>query len=87
MTKRRLNDTSAIATRSSGVGADHSISTRKIDNGYVVSESSFNPATGEFKRSESFQAEAPKVIPGKVEKDDSAGGGLRDTMNYLSDGE
>lgn len=86
---KKLNNTNAIVERPRNAGENHSISTRKVDNGYVVSESSYNPKTMEYRNSESFQQSPPKIIPGRVDSSPSpdSGGGLRDTMSYLADGE
>lgn len=82
----RLNDTKSLVA-SNGMGVEHSVSTRKIDNGFIVCESTCNPSTGEYRRSERFMRDPPKVVPAKVVR-----GGrepsqtLADTMNYLGRG-
>ena len=88
MTKR-LNDTRALTDQPSRYGEDHSIRTRKIDNGYVVSESSCDPATGEYRSRDQFYKDPPRIIPSRVARGQNPDGGsaLADTMKYLSDGE
>lgn len=87
--KSRLSDTAALTAQPSKYGEDYSVRTRKIDNGYLVSESSCDPATGEYRSRETFEKEAPRIIPARVERGEPAdkGGSLADTMKYLSDGE
>lgn len=75
----RLNDTAALRGPSSC--CDISVSTRKIDNGYIKSTSSYNQKTGAFKSSEEF------VTRPSDEPDRGAVGneGLGDTKRYLGD--
>jgi hypothetical protein len=86
MGKRRLNDTAAIAATPPSGNQEHSISVRKIDNGFIARSSTFNSGTGECKSSEQFFSSAPKIIPARVARsmDADAGGGLADTMAYLN---
>jgi hypothetical protein len=83
---RRLNDTAAIAASPPSENQEHSISVRKIDNGFVARSSTCNSATGEYKSSEQYFPSAPRIIPAKVARSmsDDAGGGLADTMAYLN---
>jgi hypothetical protein len=84
--KRRLNDTAAIAASPPSGNTEHSISVRKIDNGFVARSSMCNPTTGEYKSSEQYFANAPRVIPARVARTmaTDSGGGLADTMDYLN---
>lgn len=86
MAKRRLNDTAAIAATPPSGNQEHSISVRKIDNGFIARSSTCNNATGEYKSSEQFFSSAPRIIPAKVARtgESSSGGGLADTMAYLN---
>ena len=84
---KRLNDTMAIAGSPPRSGENHSISVRAVDNGYVVSQCTFNPMTEEYKNSEAFYKECPRIMPAKVfrgSSPDMGEGGLRDTMQYLN---
>lgn len=85
MAKQRLNDTAAIAASPPSGNQEHSISVRKIDNGFIARSSTCNSATGEYKSSEQFFASAPRIIPARVARtmSDDSGGGLADTMAYL----
>lgn len=84
---KRLNDTAAITGRSATSNIEHSISTRKIDNGYIVRESSCDPNTGEYKSSERFMKNAPTIVPAKVSRGPSPDGpnSLADAKSYLGD--
>lgn len=86
MAKRRLNDTAAIAATPPSGNQEHSISVRKIDNGFIARSSTCNSATGEYKSSEQYFPSAPKIIPARVARsmDADSGGGLADTMAYLN---
>jgi hypothetical protein len=59
---KRLNDTAGL------VGGDRrnegrvSISTRKIDNGWIVERSASNPNTGEWRCSEEYQKSLGPVV-------------------------
>lgn len=89
MAKRRLNDTAAvIAGPSYGAGESHHISTRKIDNGWLVEQSVCNERTGEYRSSCNFTPTQPRLEPGRaVRQGGSVDGGstLRRTMDYLRD--
>lgn len=83
---KRLNDTAAITGRAAMSNVEHSISTRKISNGYIVRESSCDPNTGEYKSSETFMKNAPKVVPPKVSRGSPDGpNSLADAKSYLGD--
>lgn len=86
MSKRTLNDTAAITAQPSERGYNQSVNTRKIDNGYVISQSGCDPKTGEYKYSEQFSATPPVITPGKVTVGASPdkGNPLSDTMKYLN---
>lgn len=87
MAKQRLNDTAAFRSVPSSGNTSHSVSVRKIDNGYVESTSDYNSMTGESKYSERFSEMAPDI--GRV-NGPRAGVGpdvenrLSDTMRYLN---
>lgn len=83
---RRLNDTAALTGAGNGE-AEHSIRTRKIDNGYLVCESRCDPRTGEYSHSETFMENPPRIIPGRVARGApvDAGSSLDDTMRYLKE--
>ena len=81
----RKNDTAALVASPPQGGMDHTISVRKIDNGYLVRSSSFNDQTGEFKSAETFSKNAPTIVPAKVARgaNPDAGGALERAMDYL----
>ena len=85
---RRLNDTRALTDAPSRGGTRHSISSRKIDNGYLVEECTVTD-TGEYQERCSYSATEPKLVPGrvsgarKVGPDIAGGNGLGDAVKYL----
>lgn len=87
---RRLNDTAALAERSPDGELSHSISSRKVGDGYVVNSHTYNASTGESRCDEQYYKEPPKIVPGRVSRGmpvgrDAAGSrGLSDTMSYLA---
>lgn len=87
MAVKRLNDTAAIIATPLGEGESHSTSVEKIDNGYLVCRSSWNPRTGQSKSSKVFSETEPRVMPEAMEANGVGNSSLRDTMSYLSDGE
>lgn len=85
---RRLNDTAPIAERGCESGVEHTVSTRKIDNGFIVRSSSYNGGTGEYKSSEQFSKNPPKITaPGVsgMARDATGNSSLADTKKYLGD--
>lgn len=84
----RLNDTRAIAEEGREAGERHSISTRKISNGYIVEKTTSNPNTGEWSCSETYMDRPPKIMPARVSRgpspDQGEGNSLADTMKYLN---
>lgn len=81
---KRLSNTAAIE-RESFSGQSHSISVRKIDNGYLVSKSSCGP-DGDYRSSESFHRQPPRISEPRVGRQarDSAGDeSLADTVDYM----
>lgn len=73
----RLNDTGALVAQPLMDGQSKTTSVRKISNGFIVSESSYNPKTSDYKCTEHFQAS-----PGP-----SAGeSALRDAMDWMNEG-
>ena len=86
MAKMRLNDTSAIANRPYNGEASHSISTRKIDNGWLVETSYCDPQTGEYRHSSQFSATQPRLIPGRAARvggNPDGGSSLRGAVDYM----
>lgn len=84
---RRLSDTASLVGKSPGGGENYNISLRQVDNGYVVCQSSCDPHTGEYRSSEQFYKERPRIMAPRVARGvspDVGEGGLRDTMNYLN---
>ena len=67
MTKR-LNDTAALV-REPGGNLEHSVSVRRIDNGFLVCRTTHNEGTGTYTRSEEFSKNAPRVGMPQVKKD------------------
>lgn len=85
---KRLNDTSTIAGGASASGVEHTVRSRKIDNGYVVSTSTYNCETGEYWCSERFSAKPPKIsAPGVsgMARDATGNSSLSDTKKYLGE--
>lgn len=78
---KRISDTQALVEGvPDGAGSfSHSISSRKIANGFVVSRHEFNEATGASHHQETFHERAPRLVAGKV-----ARGPSPDTENPLS---
>jgi len=82
----RLNDTAAIADAPSRYGEEHSIRTRKIEGGYIVTQSTCNDSTGEYRSTERFMKEPPRVTPPTVKKGHPDGpSDLAGAMSYLRD--
>lgn len=86
--RSRLNDTGALVSSPRDGGESHSVSTRKIDNGYIVSQSRTDPRTGEYSYTEQFTDKQPKITPAKVAGGPSpdAGNSLADTVKYMNKG-
>lgn len=83
---RRLNDTVALTGVPRSGSVEHTIRSRKIENGYVVCESTCNPDTGEYRTTERFMKNAPTIVPAKVSRGvspDGQGSSLADTVRYL----
>lgn len=89
----RLNDTAALTSAPSRGGESHHISTRKIDNGFLVERSTCTD-TGEYKSSTEFHREAPRVAISTSRarspngepsgrKSDVGSESLRDASEYL----
>lgn len=87
---KRLNDTSSLVNRPFAAGEDHSISTRKIDNGYLTRVSTCNPETGEYKSAEVFTKGQPRItaprIDGRQGGSVDSGNSLREAREYLGGG-
>ena len=87
---KRLNDTAAISgPGSGGSNVNHTVRSRKIDNGYVVETTMYNVKTGQFRSSETFSQEPPRIEPPKVSSGASPDGPgvLSACMRYMRDGE
>lgn len=83
----RLNDTAGLTRRPSS-DVEHTISVKKIDNGHIVRSSTYNCGTGEYKSSEMFSKNPPKIggMPSADVPADAAGSrGLAGTKKYLGD--
>jgi len=80
----RLNDTASIVATTLGEGENHSTSVEKIDNGYLVNRSSWNPRTGQSTSSKTYSETEPRMMPQGAGLGDATGkGSLRDTMEYM----
>lgn len=82
----RLNDTRALTDRPYAAGVEHTVRSEKIDNGYLVHRSSYNPETGEYKCSKTFYRSVPNITPPKVGRGaagDGDGSTLSDAKAYL----
>ena len=83
---RRLNDTAALTQRPLEMGVEHTVSTRKVGDGYVTRTSSYNEATGKCTSTEQLSKTPPKIIPPRVESApaDAAGSlGLADAKVWM----
>lgn len=91
MAKRgRLSDTAALTQRPFAAGEDHSISSRKIENGYLTRVSTCNSHTGEYKSSEHFTKNPPRITAPKMDGRQGSSGdvgseSLADTRKYLGE--
>ena len=65
---KRLNDTAAIVNEPGG-NLEHSVSVRRIDNGFLISKRTYNEGTGLSYHSEEFSKNAPQIGMPKVKKD------------------
>lgn len=87
---KRLNDTQALVARGLDAGQSHSISTRKIDNGYVTSVSTCDPMTGRYDHAELFTANPPNIKPPRIDGRQGASvdspSSLREAKAYLGGG-
>lgn len=86
--RKRLNDTAALVAAPSGSAeASHSISSEKIDNGYLVRQSRCDPATGAYSSTCHFSKSPPRIIPGRLDGRSGVSmegpSGLRDAMDSL----
>jgi hypothetical protein len=82
----RLNDTSALTSEPYSE-IERTTYSRKIDNGYVVCTSEYNPRTYTCKRTERFSPSAPRVgSDGSVREsyDTTGSAGLGGTKRYLN---
>lgn len=89
MARKRLNDTEALARGAPGLytGEDHSVSVRRIENGFIIRQSECNPNTGHYSTREVFSERQPRITPASVKRGSVNDGSesLRDTMGYLKD--
>ncbi len=63
--KEQAGNAVSVPVPSSG---ESSITVRKIENGYVVRESTYNEKTGNFTAKETFSVDPPKVTLAGVKK-------------------
>jgi hypothetical protein len=84
---KRLNDTAALVESPPMQGGqEHSIRVKKIDNGYLICTSEYNPDTGVYKSREEFSARPPRIMPGRVAFGRiDPGNPLADAMRYMGD--
>jgi len=82
MAKGRKSDTAALTAMPASLG-ERTVSVRKIDNGYLVRESSYGGPDGEnYKCSEHFSPTLPRMQP--LEKAEERGeSSLREAMEYM----
>lgn len=80
--KSTLNNTAALVSRGPDGGEEHSISVRKIENGFLTRQSSYNPGTGECHSSETFSKSRPEIRPPRVR---GGAGELADSRNAMAD--
>ena len=91
MAKQRLNDTSALTSRTMDANECHTVTTRKLDNGgYLINRTSYNHGTGKSTSNEEYSESPPLmpergISPGNPSPDQ--GNALRECMNYMKDGE
>lgn len=81
----RLNDTNALVERPYRVGGSTTQSVRKIDNGFLVCESSYDDDTGVSKYSERFVADVPGGDGMRGNRSGVGPEGLGDVKKYLGD--
>lgn len=80
----RLNDTAGLTARPLEGEMERTQRVRKIDNGFIVSNSSYNSSTGEYKCSEEYSSSPPKGMGGGTSSRSGVGDeGLSDTKKYL----
>jgi len=79
----RLNDTAALVALPSDGATEHTVSVKKIDNGYLTRTSSYNYETGECRSNEQFSTEKPRINPPGVSRDAAGSNSLSDTKRYL----
>lgn len=84
MIKRQLNSTAALTDMPiEANGREHSLSVRKIDNGYLTRRSTYTSA-GEYKSSECFSKKPPEGFADREARRGKVGSeGLADTKVYL----
>ena len=80
---KRLSDTASLVARSPEGEMERTQRIRKIDNGYLVSDSTYNPRTGVCKSSEKFSVSPPKGFEGMNSSGAVGNEGLADTKSYL----
>lgn len=86
MAKRRLNDTAVLALAAPRGGESHSISTREIENGWLIESSVCNERTGTYRHSTRFVETPPRVIPGRAARvggSPDSSSSLRQTVEYM----
>lgn len=74
----RLNDTRAITSAPGSDELERTVETRKISNGYIRRESTFNRNTGSYKCSEQYMKDPREAAGGMCGPET-----LADTKQYL----
>ncbi len=62
----RMSDTKALIEKPLAMGMERTISSRKIDNGFVIRTNEYNMKTGDCKSSEMYSPDGRLPISGKV---------------------
>lgn len=84
----RLNNTEALVAVPIDGETEHTISVRKVGNGFMTRTNRYNSRTGEYTCDEQFSKKAPRIVPPKVVggKTGAVGSeGLSDTKRYLGE--
>ena len=63
----RLNDTEALVARPFEPGDSHSITTRKVDNGFVTCVTTYDARTQQCKTAETFSKNPPRIVAPRVD--------------------
>jgi hypothetical protein len=64
---RKASSVPVLASKGpASAGVEHTIRSRKIDNGHVVTTSTYNPNTGDYQSNEVFSKTAPVIVPPRL---------------------